>query len=95
MAAAARVVPAVSRSLPIFTGGKKEDLQEFINLIDHVHQRERVLYDDDAVPGARRALLVEVSRVCPDIEKSKFKERVRIGGAGFQGLRSSSRSFRN
>jgi hypothetical protein len=62
MAAAARVVPAVSRSLPIFTGGKKEDLQEFINLIDHVHQRERVLYDDDAVPGARRALLVEGCR---------------------------------
>jgi hypothetical protein len=36
-----------------------------------------------------------MSRVCPDMEKSKFKERVRIGGAGFQGLRSSSRSFRN
>jgi hypothetical protein len=23
-----------------------------------------------------------MSRVCPDMEKSKFKERVRIGGAG-------------
>jgi hypothetical protein len=32
-----------------------------------------------------------MSRVCPDMEKSKLKERVRIGGPGRQGLRSSSR----
>jgi hypothetical protein len=43
----------------------------------------------------RALFAARVSRVCPDMEKSKFKERVRIGGAGFQGLRSSSRSFRN
>jgi hypothetical protein len=36
-----------------------------------------------------------VSQVCPDIEKSKFKERVRNGGPGRQGLRSSSRKHRN
>jgi hypothetical protein len=63
--------------------------------------REKVL--DDMVKRSPKRLSVEeqrklsmsVSRVCPDMEKSKFKERVRIGGAGFQGLRSSSRSFRN
>jgi hypothetical protein len=31
-----------------------------------------------------------MSRVCSDMEKSKFKERVRIGGPGRQKLRSSS-----
>jgi hypothetical protein len=45
--------------------------------------------------GADIELAVRMSRVCPDMEKSKFKERVRIGGPGRQGLRSSSRKHRN
>jgi hypothetical protein len=47
--------------------------------------------------ATRRDLLnARLSRVCPDIgERPSLKKRVRTGGSGRQGLRSSSRSHRN
>jgi hypothetical protein len=56
---AARIVPAVSRPLPTFSGSKKEDVLEFIEAIHCAHQRKRALYNDETAPIAKRSLLVE------------------------------------
>jgi hypothetical protein len=56
---ATRIVPAVSRPLPTFSGSKKEDVLAFIEAINCAHRRERALYDDETAPAAKRSLLVE------------------------------------
>jgi hypothetical protein len=56
---AARIVPAVSRPLPTFSGSKKEDLSVFIEAIGIAHQRERALHDDETAPVAKKSLLLE------------------------------------
>jgi hypothetical protein len=60
---AARIIPAVSCPLPIFSGSKKEDLSTFIEAIELAHERERALYDDDETAlRAKKSLLVQACK---------------------------------